>query len=237
MFFLQVSINSGFSWHTLLLGEEDWWFLGEVVLRSVIMFIISLASLRIIGKRGIMQGVFEIVVIITLGSAAGDPMFYRKVGLLPAILVFVMIIMMYKLVNYLVARNKNFEHLIEGSHVKLISEGKFEIKNFSHEDLSKDEFFSDLRLKNISQLGQVEAAYVEASGEISVFFFPDHEVKYGLSILPEKLKERLDKITEEGMYSCSFCGYTGLLSPGNNHICPDCNRQHWTKSSKNKRVV
>jgi uncharacterized membrane protein YcaP (DUF421 family) len=237
MFFLQVSTNSGFSWNTLLLGEEDWWFLGEVVLRSVIMFIISLASLRIIGKRGIMQGVFEIVVIITLGSAAGDPMFYRKVGLLPAILVFVMIIMMYKLVNYLVARNKKFEHLIEGSHVKLISDGKFIIKNFSHEDLSKDEFFSDLRLKNISQLGQVQSAYVEASGEISVFFFPDHEVKYGLNILPEKLKEQIDKIAEEGMYSCSFCGHTGLLTPGNNHTCPECNKQQWTKSSKNKRVV
>lgn len=237
MFFLQTATNSGFSWHNLLLGEEDWWFLGEVILRSAIMFIISLASLRIIGKRGIMQGVFEIVVIITLGSAAGDPMFYRKVGLLPAIVTFAMVIVMYKLVNYFVARNKKFEHLIEGSHIKLIDDGKFILKNFTHEDLSKDEFFSDLRLKNISQLGQVQSAYVEASGEISVFFFADQEVKYGLNILPEKLKERSNEITVEAMYSCSFCGYTELLLPGNTHKCPDCGKQEWTKSSKNKRVV
>jgi uncharacterized membrane protein YcaP (DUF421 family) len=66
-----------FDWQTLLLGEEDWSFLPEVLLRSVIMFLVAVISVRLIGKRGIMQGVFELVTIITLGSAAGDPMFYK----------------------------------------------------------------------------------------------------------------------------------------------------------------
>lgn len=71
---------------TFILGEEDWAFLFEVLFRSAIMFIVALTTLRLIGRRGIMQGVFELV-IITLGWAAGDPMFYSKVGILPAILV------------------------------------------------------------------------------------------------------------------------------------------------------
>lgn len=72
---------------------EDWSFLPETVLRSLIMFIVILISLRLLGKRGVKQlSIFELVVIIGLGSAAGDPMFYKDVGILPAIIVFSMVV-------------------------------------------------------------------------------------------------------------------------------------------------
>ena len=220
----------------LLLGEEDWSFLIEVLFRSAIMFIVALVAVRIIGKRGIMQGVFELVVIITLGSAAGDPMFYSKVGLLPAILVFVTIVLMYKLTNYLVSHNKNIEHLVEGNHVKLIEDGRFLINNFRHEEIGKDEFFSDLRLKDVSQLGQVEAAYVEASGEISVFFFPDERVKPGLPILPEQYRKKIKIIKEERNHSCAFCGHTESLQSASSHSYPVCKRKEWVVSSDARRI-
>ena len=174
-----------FDWHTLLLGEEDWAFLPEVLLRSAVMFVVTVLALRIIGKRGIMQGVFEIVTIITLGSAAGDPMFYKKVGLLPAIMVFVAIVLMYRLTNYFVARYEVLEHFVEGRHVRLIEDNRFVIEHLKPEELSKDEIFSDLRMSGVSHLGQVDAAYIEASGQMSVFFLPDEKVVFGLPVRPE----------------------------------------------------
>lgn len=128
MYLLQTT--KAFDWNTLLLGEEEWSFLPEVLLRSAIMFIVAIIALRLIGKRGIMQGVFELVTIITLGSAAGDPMFYKKVGLLPAILVFITIILMYRIINFFVAKFKLMEHLIEGRHVRLVKDSRFAIENF-----------------------------------------------------------------------------------------------------------
>jgi uncharacterized membrane protein YcaP (DUF421 family) len=142
-----------FDWRMLLLGEEEWNFLPEVLFRSAIMFIAAIVALRLIGRRGIMQGVFELVTIITLGSAAGDPMFYRKVGLLPALLVFITIVLMYKLTNFFLGKYKQFEHLIEGRHVRLIKDGCFIIQNMRPEDLNKDEIFSDLRMEGVSHLG------------------------------------------------------------------------------------
>ncbi len=63
MKFLQAT--TGFSWKELLLGGESWSFLPETALRTIIMFIIILAGLRILGKRGVKQlSVFELVVII-----------------------------------------------------------------------------------------------------------------------------------------------------------------------------
>jgi len=225
-----------FSWQELLLGEEDYLFLLEVPFRTAIMYIVTLTALRLIGKRGIMQGVFEIVTIITLGSAAGDPMFYKKVGLLPAIAVFVFIVLMYKITNWLVSRSKPFEHLVEGHHRNLINEGRFEIKNFRNNELGKDEFFSDLRLKNVSQLGQVKTAYVEASGNISVFYYPDEEVKYGLPIFPENLENPLHRIPEAGTYACTYCGLTEKLEAYHSKGCKACDHRKWTKASNEKRV-
>ena len=82
-----------FSWKELLMGSEDWSFLMEAAFRTLIMFSVVLIGLTILGKRGVKQlSVFELVVIIGLGSAAGDPMFYKDVGLLPAFIVFTIVI-------------------------------------------------------------------------------------------------------------------------------------------------
>ena len=104
MYFLQTSI--GFSWKELMLGGENWNFLPETILRTLIMFIVILASLRILGKRGVKQlSIFELVVIISLGSAAGDPMLYKDVGILPALIVFTMIVGLYSLLTYMIGKN------------------------------------------------------------------------------------------------------------------------------------
>ncbi len=234
MYFLQTS---GFSWKQLLLGSEEWNFLPETLLRSFIMFVIILVSLRILGKRGVKQlSVFELVVIIGLGSAAGDPMFYKDVGILPAILVFAMVISMYSLITFMIGQNKKFEDLVEGRPVCLIKDGKFSIDNFEKEALGEDEFFAELRMQGVSQLGQVKEAIEESSGNISVFFYPDDEVQYGLPIMPSSLEETLKIIPSPGYYSCTFCGYTQELVPIQIQTCPQCTKHEWVPSSKRKRV-
>jgi hypothetical protein len=53
MYLLDGAASDVFNWKVLLFGEEHWKFAFEVLFRSVIMFAVSLASLRILGKRGI----------------------------------------------------------------------------------------------------------------------------------------------------------------------------------------
>lgn len=235
MFLLQAS--KGFDWKQLLLGDEEWIFLPETVLRTSIMFIVIVTSLRLLGKRGVKQlSVFELVVIIGLGSAAGDPMFYKDVGIIPAMVVFAMIIGLYTLVTYLIGTNKKFEALIEGKPVYLIEDGVFSIENFKKEILGEDEFFAELRLRGVSQLGQVQQAIEESSGSISIFYYSDAEVRYGLPIMPGSLEKSHKKISETNYYSCIFCGYTEKLKPTAKHTCPSCKKIEWIKSSNKKRV-
>ncbi len=227
-----------FDWKELLLGTEEWSFLLEITLRTIIMFITIIIGLRVLGKRGVKQlSLFELVVIIGLGSAAGDPMFYREVGIVSSILVFVLIVLMYTLVTYLIGKSKKFETLLEGKSICLIEDGEFSIENFKKENLGSDEFFAELRLKGVSQLGQIEQAIEEVSGEISVFYFEDEKVKYGLSIMPDSLRDSVKYIKEEGYYACTFCGHTEKKQTGNGGNCPKCKKDKWVKASNRKRIT
>ena len=230
--------TKGFNWKELFLGSEEWAFLLETGLRTTIMFIIILTSLRILGKRAVKQlSVFELVVIIGLGSAAGDPMFYKDVGLLPSILVFVLIVGLYLLVTHFVSKNKTIEHLIEGKPVCLVAEGIFAIENFEKEPLAQDEFFAELRLRGVSHLGQIENAIIETSGGVSVYFYPDDEIQYGLPIMPGVLETQTRKILIAGHYACTFCGYTEKIQPVNKHACIKCKKDRWVKASNKKRIT
>lgn len=226
-----------FNWSEFLLGSEDWSFLTEVAFRTFLMFAVILIGLSILGKRGVRQlSVFELVVIIGLGSAAGDPMFYKEVGLLPPILVFIIIILLYNAVTHFVSSNKKIEYLVEGKAICLVKEGRFAISNFSKEILGQEEFFSELRLQSVSHLGQIELAIIETNGGISLFFYEDKDVKYGLPILPGSLDQQQTVIKKAGYYSCVLCGYTEKLEVQHKHVCPQCKKDKWVTSVNRKRV-
>jgi uncharacterized membrane protein YcaP (DUF421 family) len=225
-----------FEWRRLLMNDLPLSFLAEVGFRTVIMFLTVLLTLKLTGKRGVKQlSVFEVVIIISLGSAAGDPMFYEDVGLLPAILVFVIILMMYRSVTWLLGKSKRFENFMEGVPICIVEDGQFSLDNFQREDLAQDEFFAELRQKSIDHLGQVRYAYIETNGAISVYFYDDESIKYGLPIRPQQFALKGSTIPKTGIYACTFCANTQRLEPTEG-VCTVCARKEWVLALNNKRV-
>ncbi len=225
-----------FEWNRVLFNDLQVTFLFEVVFRTTIMFTVLLLTLKLAGKRGVKQlSIFETVMVIALGSAAGDPMFYQDVGIVPAIIVFLIVILLYRLVTWLTIKSKSFEEFIEGKTECIINEGKFSINTFKKESLAQDEFFTELRIKSIEHLGQIKNAYMETSGDISVFYYPENEVKFGLPITPKLFKEKSKNILKDGNYACTFCGHiaaqkTGVAS------CTICNKKEWVEAINTLRI-
>lgn len=225
-----------FDMNRLLMGEEiPYIFLFEVFVRSAVMFFIVLIILRLSGKRGIKQlSIFELAILISLGSAAGDPMFYQEVGLLPGIAVCLVIIVFYRMIIYLTGRFQKVEEFVEGKPVKLVEDGRIFHKALQYEHLACDELFSQLRLKNISHLGQIKHAYLETSGDISVFFLPDENVVPGLPILPEAHANPVRTFHLGVLYSCKTCGHTTELDVSK--PCEVCNSEDWLESDRSLRT-
>lgn len=234
-FWLCLFMEDVFEWKRILFNDLPVAFLFEVMFRSAVMFIFLLVALKFTGKRGVKQlSIFETVIIIALGSAAGDPMFYEDVGIVPALVVFGIVILLYRLATWLTGKSKWFEVLLEGETVCLIHEGRFSILKFEKESLAQDEFFSELRLKSIDHLGQIKNAYLEPSGDISIFYYADDEVKYGLPLLPDLYGAKSKIISSPGVYACAFCGDVKELGPGEAK-CIICKRDEWVKALKTIR--
>src|SRR5690606_34772795 len=125
--------------------------------------------LKISGRRGIRQlSVFELVVILTLGSAAGDVVYYEDSPVLPAVAVFVSILLLYRATTYAMQRSHRFNNWVEGKPITLIRDGVYDIDSFERLNITDDEFFMELRQQGVEHLGQVRLAILEVDGNVSL---------------------------------------------------------------------
>lgn len=221
-----------FDWQRMLIDQFPLTYLGEVAFRTVFMFVVLLTALTVSGKREVRQlSIYELVLLIGLGSAAGDPMFYHDVPLASAVVVFVVIMGCYKLTTYISDRNKLVRETLEGKPVYVIEEGCILTQNFDREDMGIDELFSYLRVEGIEHLGQIRTAILEPNGQLSVFRFEPDGLKLGLPILPKVFDQHSERIEAPGNYACCVCGHVEMFDESVLQApCKRCGESRWVKA-------
>ena len=212
----------------LLTAEASPTFLLEVAFRCVATYIVLLGALRVTGRRGVRQlSIFELSIILALGSAAGDTMFYHDTPLLPALIVFVMVSGLYWLFNRLTEWFPRFGDWLEGRPVLLVEDGRINTKNLNNINLTQKELFGELRQQQVEHLGQVRRAYMEATGDLSTYFFAPNAATPGLPIWPELLAAAQRRVEAAGSHACCTCGHVQELARGEVATCPECQGQGW----------
>lgn len=225
-----------FDWNRLLLSDNaPPLYLLEIALRCLLTYLLVLGALRVTGRRGVRQlSIFELSIILALGSAAGDAMFYDDVPMLHVLVVFVMVTALYLVFNRLTEKYPRFSDWLEGAPVLLVENGEINLDNFNKQKLTQKELFGELRQHQVEHLGQVRRAYIEATGNFSAFFFEDEEVRPGLPIWPEGLKQPPHHVEKAGLHACSMCGHVQELPQGTAH-CAVCHSDTWLKVCTAKR--
>lgn len=207
----------------------------EVLLRTLVMFSVILLFLRLSGKKGVRQlTLFEVAIVIGLGSAAGDPMSNKDQPILPALVVFLTILGFYRLVTWLASRSEWMERLFEGSPLYVVEDGVFVRRDGEH-DFGKDEFFAEMRQQGVSHLGQLRTAILETNGALSCYFYPDDEVRPGLPILPKEYERKSRTVPGPGRYACTCCAHTFEL-PGGATLCRQCGGEEWVAALDGTRT-
>ncbi|MBE9585932.1 DUF421 domain-containing protein [Mucilaginibacter sp. JRF] len=224
-----------FDWYNLFLKDLDLSFAFEIVLRTLLMFAFILILLRLSGKKGVRQlSIFEVAIIIALGSAAGDPMFNKEMAIIPSLLVFVVILGFYRLLTYFSAKSERFESILEGDPMYIIEDGMFTIQEETDNTFAKDEFFAEMRSRGIEHVGQVRSAILETNGQVSFLFFSDEKVRPGLPVLPKPYNKRSRLIEKEGDHACTFCAKVS----NRNHSgkCDRCQHDEWVPAIHTTRI-
>lgn len=227
-----------FDWHRFLLNDQPATFLFEVVVRVLLAYIVVFAFLKVSGRRGVRQlSLFELVVILTLGSASGDVTFYDDVPILPVLLVFVIMLCLYRFTTYLTANSERFSRWIQGNVVTLIKDGLYVLESLDSLNISEDEFFMELRQSGVEHLGQVRLALIELDGQLSVYFFDNDEIRAGLSVLPPEHRQDFTLMPVSALYACTHCGQTEEIEAGQGKACPRCKQSLWSAALNVRRLT
>lgn len=226
-----------FDLQRMLIDEFPISFLYEVAFRASLAFIAVFLFLKCSGRRGIRQlSLFELVVILTLGSAAGDVSFYHDVALLPVAVVFVTLLVLYRLTIFAIRRSKHLHALIEGVPITVIKEGLYELKSLKKLNISSGELLMEFRQRGVEHLGQVRLAIVETDGDVSLYFFDADNVRPGLSVLPPEHRDEYKIVPHSGVHSCVNCGFTQQIESGNKAQCIRCDSEIWSPALANRRA-
>lgn len=159
----------------------------EIIVRVLIIMTYTILMIRWIGKRAVGSlGSSDVLLIVAMGSAVGDAMFYPSVPLSVAIAVITAIAIFQKIYVYVGIKYEPVRKITDPKTMKLVENGQLLKENFEADDIDENEVFMLLRQAGIMYLSEVEHAYYEQSGSLSVYKFENHNSTH--SILPEHIK-------------------------------------------------
>lgn len=213
----------------MFLGDAPPLFYVEICVRVAIIWIWSMALLRWIGRRSVSQmSLVEFLLVIALGSAIGDGMFYPDVPLFHAMLVVALVVGLDKLVDLLIRRFPRSKSVFDGLPVVVVRDGKILWDALGARQVAATEIMERLRLHGITNLGEVEAAVLEPSGQMSVL--PAAVGRCGLAIMPPT--ELCAPTPHDGCARtcCRTCGWMAEGAPP--PVCPNCARADWTRAER-----
>ena len=178
-----------FDFHRLFIGDQPPLFFLEIVFRVILIYGFAVVMLRYMGKRGQRQmSTFEYVVIIALGSATGDSMFYPEVPIFYAWLVIVIIILLNYFTGSLQLYSKTANSFLEGDPRLMIRNGQVIEKSLSKERLRREELMQLLREHGIEDTGEIRYAFLERTGNLGIFRHKKKEEVSGENTFPDDIR-------------------------------------------------
>jgi uncharacterized membrane protein YcaP (DUF421 family) len=228
--------NVPFDLTRMFLGSEAALFYLEIIVRITIVYTYTLVLLRWIGSRTIAQlSTVEFLLVIALGSAVGDSMFYPEVPLFHALLVVTAVILLNKGIDLLLYRFDTMKKAVDGRAVEVVRNGRMAKEGLAARNMSVAELQEMLRLKGITNLGEIAMAYIEASGQMSVFTLEKPQL--GLPLIPvredpdENAIPSADALVKGQDYACAHCGLTGAPPPITEAgCCRACGHSAWVEA-------
>ena len=152
-----------------------------------------------------------------------------------SLLVFIVILGIYRLITYLASRSQRIENILEGEPIYIIEDGMFSLKEEGDSNFAQDEFFAEMRAKSIEHLGQVRTAVLESNGQISFLYFDVEQTKPGMPVFPKPFGTRSRTISNRGLYACTHCGQVLDLCVG--QICNRCHKDEWVCTVSTPRIA
>lgn len=145
-----------------------------IFVRTIIIYILVLFVMRFMGKREIGQmQPFELVIAIMIADLASTPMSEIGIPILYGIIPILSLLLMHVIISVMNLKSIRLREIICGKPRILVYRGKIDEDAMIKENFTINELQERLRVNNVNNLGDVEFAILETSGQISVVLKPE----------------------------------------------------------------
>ena len=142
-------------------------------LRTIALYLVLIAVIRLMGKRQIGQmEPSEFVVTMLVANLASIPMQDGGIPLFSGMVPIVTVLGLELVLSHLSLRSIRFRKLLCGKPVILIENGNILQANLRTTRVTLDELTGHLREKDVLDLRSVQYAILETNGNLSVFPYP-----------------------------------------------------------------
>lgn len=138
-------------------------------IRTALLYLLLIFGMRLMGKRQIGQmQPSELVTTILLSELITAPILDSDIPLLGAVIPFLLVICAEILVPWFVARYPVAKRLVDGRPSLVVLNGAIDQKELLRLRMSVDELLGHLRLKGVGDVQDVQYAFIEQNGQLSV---------------------------------------------------------------------
>ncbi len=149
--------------------ERGGYLMATAFFRTVILYLLLIAGLRLSGKRQIGElEPIELVLTLLISDLASVPMQDFGLPLLNGVIPIITLIALSTLFSAISLRCVRFRDLVCGQPALVIRDGKLYQETMRRNRLTLDELFEQMRGQGITNLNDVEYAILETNGRLSV---------------------------------------------------------------------
>ena len=141
----------------------------NIVIRTLILYVTVIASLRIMGKRQIGElQPSELMVAIMISDLASVPMQALDIPIAAGIIPVITLIVAEVLMSYLSLKNRRIRKFVSGEPSIVIYDGHVNEKEMARQRFNLHDLLEELRINNCHDISDVAVAIIETGGKLSV---------------------------------------------------------------------
>ena len=138
-------------------------------LRTIILYLLIIAGVRLMGKRQVGElEPSELVLALIIADLAAVPMQDFGIPLLSGIIPILTLLCITMILSVLTMKSVKFRAIICGRPSIIVENGKIHQREMKKNRFTVDELMEELRMKGITDLSTVKYAILETNGMISV---------------------------------------------------------------------
>jgi uncharacterized membrane protein YcaP (DUF421 family) len=143
-------------------------FLLSIIVRTILVTLFVVVVIRWMGHKGLGQlNMYELLIVIGLGTAIGDPMIYKELSLPHAFTSILVVVILFKMLDFFTTKSKRFGKLILPKPILIVKDGNLVDKGLSDARMNEDEYRSYMRIHGIREMSEIEESYLELNGQVS----------------------------------------------------------------------